>query len=143
MVLMKIAHPKTNIRRTFLAKLCFDFMVDIVTIELGFSQQVAAEAFKNLLKLSFRCKSRDRSIGAGLSYYDGNQILASREGRKNRYVKCEAIDSHILVRTHAIHLRLDSQFNLSRLVIPIGIGIYNVPSRKSSRFDVADLRLHY
>ena len=27
-VLMKIAHPKTNIRRTFLAKLCFDFMVD-------------------------------------------------------------------------------------------------------------------
>ena len=43
---MKIAHPKTNIRRTFLAKLCFDFMVDIVTIELGFRQQVAAEALK-------------------------------------------------------------------------------------------------
>ena len=58
-VLMKIAHPKTNIRRTFLAKLCFDFMVDTLTIELGFSQQVAAEALKNPSKLSFRCKSRD------------------------------------------------------------------------------------
>ncbi len=44
---MKIAHPKTNIRRTFLAKVCFDFMADIVTIELGFCQQVAAEALKN------------------------------------------------------------------------------------------------
>ena len=41
---MKIAHPKTNIRRTFLEKLYFDFMADTVTIELGFSQQVAAEA---------------------------------------------------------------------------------------------------
>ena len=49
-VLMKIAHPKTNIRRTFLAKLCFDFMADIVTIELGFRQQVAAEALKNVPK---------------------------------------------------------------------------------------------
>ena len=88
-------------------------MVDTLTIELGFSQQVAAEALKNPPKLSFRCKSRDGSIGAGLSYCDGNQILASREGRENRYVKSEAIDSHILVRTHAIHLRLDSQFNLS------------------------------
>ena len=36
-VLMKIAHPKTNIRRTFLAKLCFDFMADIIAIELRFS----------------------------------------------------------------------------------------------------------
>jgi hypothetical protein len=47
---MKIAHPKTNIRRTFLEKLCFDFMVDSLTIELGFSQQVAAEALKNIPK---------------------------------------------------------------------------------------------
>ena len=46
MVLMKIAHPKTNIRRTFLAKLCFDFMVDTVSIELAFCQQVATEASK-------------------------------------------------------------------------------------------------
>jgi len=49
-MLMKIAHPKTNIRRTFLAKLCFDFMADIIAIELGFRQQVAAEALKNISK---------------------------------------------------------------------------------------------
>ena len=115
---MNIAHPKTNIRRTFLAKLCFDFMVDTLTIELGFSQQVAVEALKNPPKLSFRRKSRDGSIGAAVI-----KISASREGRENGYVKCEAIDSHILVGTHAIHLRLDSQFNLSRLIVPIGIGI--------------------
>ena len=53
-VLMKIAHPKTNIRRTFLAKLCFDFMADIVAIELGFRQQVAAEALKNIPKRAKR-----------------------------------------------------------------------------------------
>ena len=64
-VLMKIAHPKTNIRRTFLAKLCFDFMADIVTIELRFRQQVAAEALKNIPKLSFRCKSRDVALVPG------------------------------------------------------------------------------
>jgi hypothetical protein len=45
---MKIAHPKTNIRRTLLEKLCFDFMADNVAIELGFRQQVAAEALKNI-----------------------------------------------------------------------------------------------
>jgi hypothetical protein len=56
MVLMKIAHPKTNIRRTFLAKLCFDFMVDTLTIELGFSQQVAAEALKSLRNSHFASK---------------------------------------------------------------------------------------
>lgn len=47
---MNIAHPKTNIRRTFLEKLCFDFMADNVTIEPGFGQQVAAEALKNIPK---------------------------------------------------------------------------------------------
>ena len=52
--LMDIAHPKTNIRRTFLEKLCFDFMADNVTIELGFGQQVAAEALKNIPSVSFR-----------------------------------------------------------------------------------------
>jgi hypothetical protein len=98
-------------------------MADIVTIELAFCQQVAAEALKNIPKLSFYCKSRDGSIGAGLFYCDENQILASREGRENGYVKCKPVDSHILVCAHAIHLRLDSQFNLSRLIIPIGIGI--------------------
>jgi hypothetical protein len=43
---MKIAHPKTNIRRTFLEKLCFVFITDSVAIELHFRQQVAAEAFR-------------------------------------------------------------------------------------------------
>jgi len=55
---MKIAHPKTNIRRTFLAKLCFDFMVDTLTIELGFSQQVATEASKYSETLISLQKSR-------------------------------------------------------------------------------------
>jgi hypothetical protein len=45
-MLIKIAHPKTNIRRTFLEKLCFDFMADNVSIKLRFRQQVAAEALK-------------------------------------------------------------------------------------------------
>jgi hypothetical protein len=52
-VLKNIAHPKTNIRRTF-AKLCFDFITDIVTIELRFGQQVAAEVFKNIPKRAKR-----------------------------------------------------------------------------------------
>jgi hypothetical protein len=69
---MNIAHPKTNIRRTFLAKLCFDFMVDTLTIELGFSQQVAAEALKNSPKLHFASKVATGSVGAGLSYCGGN-----------------------------------------------------------------------
>ena len=107
---MKIAHPKTNIRRTFLEKLCFDFMADIITIELGFRQQVAAEALKNIPK---RAKRTSRL----------NAILIGRESRKNGYVKCEAVDSHTLVGTQAIHLCLDSQFNLSKLIIPISIGI--------------------
>jgi hypothetical protein len=139
---MKIAHPKTNIRRTFLEKLYFDFMADNVTIELGFSQEVAAEALKNPPNLSFRCRNHDGIIGAGLSYCDGNQILASREGRKNRYAKYETIDARTLVRTQTTHLCLDSQFNLPRLIIPIGINIYDVPGRKSSRRDVGDLTFH-
>jgi hypothetical protein len=57
---MKIAHPKTNIRRTFLAELFFDFMASIVAIELGFCQQVVAKALKNP-KPAFWCRSRDRS----------------------------------------------------------------------------------
>jgi hypothetical protein len=47
---MKIAHPRTNIRRTLRAKMCFDFMADTVTIELGFGQQVAAKALTSLEK---------------------------------------------------------------------------------------------
>jgi hypothetical protein len=45
---MENAHPKTNIRRTFLEKLCFDFMIDNVSIERAFRQQVAAEALEIL-----------------------------------------------------------------------------------------------
>jgi hypothetical protein len=56
MVLMKIAHPKTNIRRIFLAKLCFDFMVDIISIELVFCQQVATETLKIFRKSHFAAK---------------------------------------------------------------------------------------
>jgi hypothetical protein len=51
---MKIAQPKANIRRTFLTKLCFDFMADIIAIELGFRQQVAAETLKNIPKRAKR-----------------------------------------------------------------------------------------
>jgi hypothetical protein len=51
---MQIAHPKTNIKRIFLANLCFDFMGDIVAIELRFRQQVAAEALKNIPKRAKR-----------------------------------------------------------------------------------------
>ena len=54
MVLMKIAHAKTNVRRTFLAKLCFDFMADILAIKLHFRQQVAAEALKKIPKRAKR-----------------------------------------------------------------------------------------
>jgi hypothetical protein len=49
-VLTRIAHPKINIRRTLLAKVCFDFMADTVTIKLSFRQQVAAEALTSLEK---------------------------------------------------------------------------------------------
>jgi hypothetical protein len=89
---MKIAHPKANIRRTLLAKLCFNFMADIIAIELDFRQQVATEALKNPPKLSFRWRSRDGSIGAGLFYCDENQILASKESCDNGYVKPKAVD---------------------------------------------------
>jgi hypothetical protein len=41
-------------------------MADNVALEPGFCQQVAAEALKNIPNFSFRCKSRDGSIHAGL-----------------------------------------------------------------------------
>jgi hypothetical protein len=37
-------------------------------------------------------------------------------------VKRKAVDSYILVCTHAIHLRLDAQFNLSRLITNFASG---------------------
>jgi hypothetical protein len=75
---MKIAHPKTNIRRTFLVKLCFDFMADIVAIELGFRQQVAAEALKNIPKrakrIFFRIRgSRGRVASGQFKWLGGPQ----------------------------------------------------------------------
>jgi hypothetical protein len=87
---MNVAHPKTNIRRTF-AKLCFDFMADSVAIEPGFCQQVVAEAVKNISK---RAKGSFRIHPSRLT-----AILIGRKGRKKRYMKCEAIDARTLVRT--------------------------------------------
>ena len=92
-MLMKIALPKTNIRRTFLKKLCFVFMADNVAIKLRLRQQVAAEALKNIPKranASFcdRLFARPSRLRA---------ILIGREGRKNRYMKREGIDARTLV----------------------------------------------
>lgn len=98
-------------------------MADTLTIELGFSQQVAAEPLKNLPNSHLAAEVATVALVPDSFSVASIKISVRREGRENRYVKCEAIDSHILVRTHAIHLRLDSQFNLSRLIIPIGIGI--------------------
>src|SRR5262245_17395550 len=61
-MLMKAAHPKTNIRRTFLVKLYFDFMVNTLAIKLRFGQQVAVEAVKKISEMNFRCRiSRNRA----------------------------------------------------------------------------------
>ena len=56
-------------------------MADIVTIELGFSQQVAAEALKYLLKVLVHSRSRDGNVAVSLFYCDGNRILTSGESR--------------------------------------------------------------
>jgi hypothetical protein len=102
---MTIAHPKTNIRRTFLEKLCFDFMTDNVVIEHYFCQQVAAEALKNLPKRAKRV-----FLGSIVCAHLGRlrTILVGREGCKNRYMKREGIDARKLIRTRTIHLCLDS-----------------------------------
>jgi len=101
---MQIAHPKTNIRRTFLAKVCFDFMADIIAIKLGFREQVAAEALKmsGTEELGFL----DQIVRARLGRL--KTILIGREGCKNRNMKREGIDARELVRTRTIHLCLDS-----------------------------------
>ena len=70
-------------------------MADIVTIELGFRQQVVAEALKNLLIVSVRSKGRDGSVAVSLFYCDGNRLLTS--GRAARIVKGEAIGARALV----------------------------------------------
>ena len=68
---MNIAHPKTNIGKTFRAKLCFDFMADNVAIKPGFRQQVAAEAFKYIPK-------RAKRVFLG-------SIVRAPESRKNNF----------------------------------------------------------
>jgi hypothetical protein len=49
-------------QKNILNEAVFWFHNDNVTIELGFGQQVAAEPLKNLLKLSFCSRSRNRSL---------------------------------------------------------------------------------
>jgi len=115
---MQVAQPKINIRRTFFAKLYFDFIAGNVTIELGFSQEVAAEALKNPPKLSFRWRSRDGGIGAGFFYGDGNQILASKESRNNGYVKRKAVDHP---NRHRYLLFSRSQSSYSQAYIKLSI----------------------
>jgi hypothetical protein len=79
-------------------------MADIIAIELGFREQVSAEALKNVpnraksvfwIKLFARV-GRLKTISTG------------REGCKNRDMKREGIDARELVRTRTIHLCLDS-----------------------------------
>src|SRR3954453_13889999 len=112
-------------------------MADNVTIELAFRQQVAADAHKLFQRskayLFRRCPPRPSAVR-------GN--LIGRQGGKNRYMKCEAIDARALVRTRTTYLCLDSQFNLSGLIIPIRINIYDAPVRESSRRHISDLTLH-
>jgi hypothetical protein len=102
---MTIAHPKTNIRRTFLEKLYFDFMADNVVIKLRFRQQVAAEALKNLPSGAKRI-FLGSIVCARLGRF--RTILIGREGCKNRYMKREGIDARNLIRTRTIYLCLDS-----------------------------------
>ena len=79
-----------------LAKLCFDFMVDILVIELRFGQQVAAEPLKNLLKLSFRSTSRDGGVGRpSFSMTEFEFQLVGRA--ENGYMKDESIDARTQV----------------------------------------------
>ena len=114
-------------------------MADNVAIKLRFRQQVAAEALKNIPK---RAKRLFLGSIARASLGRVRTILVGREGCKNRYMKREGIDARTLVRTQTIHLCLDSQFNLPGLIVPIGINIYDVPGRRSSRRDVSDLSFY-
>jgi hypothetical protein len=113
-------------------------MADNVAIEPGFCQQVAAEA----LKYSERTKTRLFQASALTRSNRLDAILTDRKSRKNRCMKCKAINARTLIRTRTTHLCLDSQFNLAGFIIPIGIDIYDIPGRKSRRGDVSDLRLH-
>ena len=94
---MNIAQPKTNIRRTLLTKLCFDFMVSIVSIELRFGQQVAAEAVKKCFRTLIWVHESDRRECDDLLLVTESRLLSSGESRQNGYVKGEAIDARTLV----------------------------------------------
>jgi hypothetical protein len=63
---MKIAHPKTKIGTTLLAKMCFDFMADILTIELGFRQLLLSleNARGKARNTVFRCHLAREGQGA-------------------------------------------------------------------------------
>jgi hypothetical protein len=117
----------------------FWFHAGIVAIELRFGQQVAAEALKNIHPHFAAEIATAALVPDYFTVMETN--LAASKGRKNRYVECDAIDSRSLVRTGTTHLCLDSQFNLPGLIIPIGINIYDVPRRESSRHNVTDLCL--
>ena len=54
--------PENQHQKNIANEAVFWFHNDNVTIELGFDQQVAAEPVKNLLKLSFCSRSRNRSL---------------------------------------------------------------------------------
>jgi hypothetical protein len=75
---MNIAHPKTNIRRTLLAKPCFDFMVDNVSIELAFCQRVATETSKIFRDSHFAAEVVTVAIDAGL--LSVTEIKLSQQG---------------------------------------------------------------
>jgi hypothetical protein len=80
--MMEIAHPKTNIRRTFL-ELCFDFMVDIVAIELRLRQQVAAEALQYFQTRIFPAKVATKAGGGSFTV---TKIKYQSAGRAARIV---------------------------------------------------------
>ena len=78
-------------------------MADIIAIELGFREQVAAEALKNVA-------TRAKRLFLGPSFARLGRVkttLIGRKGCKNRYMKGEGIDARDLVRTRTIHLCLD------------------------------------
>ena len=75
----------------------FDFMTDIVAIELRFGQQVAAEALKNIFRTHFAAEVATPPLVPDYFSITENQILAGRKGRKNRYMKCEATNARTLV----------------------------------------------
>jgi hypothetical protein len=91
---MKIPHPKTNVRRTFLAKLCFAFMTDNIAIELRFRQQVAAEALRNIRKRAnapFFGIREGRTIWIVDAHDYGKRFVVRADEKLTAFVELEAI----------------------------------------------------